>query len=287
MLAAAGATDRRSFYDRARWFEERVELEQLWDMARAELSAAAASEPELAVVEEDLVRWDEHACRETLLRLTHESETLEHELESIYERRGELRHAVESLEAGTREAALRQREAELEERLIADCERLLGIATTGDALRTLRDRLEREHRPDTLVRAERHFRSLTAGRYQRIWAPLGERDLRVEDHAGESRRLGDLSGGTREQLLLALRMALVEELRLQGVELPFLLDDILVNFDQQRAASALETLMTFAREGSQTLMLTCHQHIADEIRNRGTYVSTLPERTWSPERMAG
>ena len=47
-----------------------------------------------------------------------------------------------------------------------------------------------------------------------------------------------LSGGTREQLFLAVRMAAVRQLAQQGIELPMVFDDVLVNFDQLRTEAA-------------------------------------------------
>jgi uncharacterized protein YhaN len=120
-----------------------------------------------------------------------------------------------------------------------------------------------------------------------VWAPLGEHDLHVEDHAGLALRLNELSGGTREQLLFSLRLALLEEQRSNGIHLPFILDDILVNFDETRVASAMETLIELSRQGTQTILLTCHARLADAFRERHVPVTQLPERINRIERLAG
>ena len=94
-----------------------------------------------------------------------------------------------------------------------------------------------------------------------------------------SRRLfgvEQLSGGTREQLFLAVRLAVVGEFTRQGIELPMILDDILVNFDQLRTETAVETLLEFAAEGQQILFFTCHLHLAHLFESRGI------EPTWLP-----
>ena len=96
---------------------------------------------------------------------------------------------------------------------------------------------------------------LTAGRYQRVWAPLGEHDLHVEDHAGVALRLNELSGGTREQLLLSLRLALVEEQRANGIHLPFILDDILVRIQGHRPLEPRTKQRDHARFGGRVILI--------------------------------
>jgi uncharacterized protein YhaN len=94
----------------------------------------------------------------------------------------------------------------------------------------------------------------------------GERSLTVEQ----------LSNGTREQLFLAIRLAMVREFRSRGIELPMVLDDVIVNFDQLRTEAAIETLTEFAAEGQQILLFTCHLHLAHLFETRGIDPIWLP-----------
>ena len=71
-----------------------------------------------------------------------------------------------------------------------------------------------------------------------------------------------LSRGTREQLFLSLRLALVSLFARRGIKLPMILDDVLVNFDMQRAAATVDVLAEFGQQGHQLLVFTCHEHIA-------------------------
>jgi hypothetical protein len=63
-----------------------------------------------------------------------------------------------------------------------------------------------------------------------------------------------LSDGTRDQLWLAFRLALIEQ-HMAAKRLPLVLDDVLVHFDPDRAKAALETFAKFA-EHTQVLMFT-------------------------------
>ena len=57
-----------------------------------------------------------------------------------------------------------------------------------------------------------------------------------------------LSRGTREQVFLALRLALIRDLGRHDVSLPLVMDDALVNFDDQRAPLAARVLVEFVAE---------------------------------------
>ncbi len=118
-----------------------------------------------------------------------------------------------------------------------------------------------KHRP---ISAE-----LTGGRYRRIWTTLGGRALSVDDADGNALAVHVLSRGTREQIFLSLRLALVSAYARRGIRLPVVMDDVLVNFDVTRAKAAAKVLAQFAHSGHQLLVFTCHEHL-------GAFVSRRP-----------
>ena len=123
-------------------------------------------------------------------------------------------------------------------------QRALSAATT---------QLQRRFAPRISKRAQELFTKLTQGRYQRI--TLGE-DLSLNAAAeGEDtlRSSQWRSDGTVDQLYLALRLAVAEELI---PDAPLVLDDALVRFDDKRLAVALEVLKE-AAENKQVILFTC------------------------------
>jgi hypothetical protein len=86
-----------------------------------------------------------------------------------------------------------------------------------------------------------------------------------------------LSQGTREQLFVALRLAMVNSFARRGTRLPIILDDVLVNFDNRRARAAAALLRDFSDEGRQLLVFTCHEHISEIFRSLDVPVTNLPE----------
>ena len=87
--------------------------------------------------------------------------------------------------------------------------------------------------------------------------------VRRDDVDSKSIALEVLSRGTREAVFIALRLSLAAAYARRGVMLPLVLDDVLVNFDRERAMNAARTLRTFAELGHQVMMFTCHQHIVE------------------------
>lgn len=86
-----------------------------------------------------------------------------------------------------------------------------------------------------------------------------------KDASGQERSLEtlqQLSEGTRDQLYLSLRLAGIVQGFGTADSVPVILDDVLVNFDNERASAALEVLAELGQE-IQVLCFTHHRHLAD------------------------
>lgn len=71
-----------------------------------------------------------------------------------------------------------------------------------------------------------------------------------------------ISEGTTDQRFLALRHAALEQSVTGGIGLPFLADDLFVNFDDQRAEAGFRVLAEVAR-ATQVLLFTHHWHLVE------------------------
>ena len=104
--------------------------------------------------------------------------------------------------------------------------------------------------------AGRILKGLTGGRYTGIYF---DRDLRFSVQPAsdlEPRALEYLSEGTKNQVYLAVRLAICR-LALPGEDpCPLILDDVLLTFDDTRARRAMEMLLALSGE-RQILMFTC------------------------------
>ena len=208
---------------------------------------------------------------------------LEKRLKELYEEQGRLQQKLEAIAA---DKSLPRKIYELNnvERLIGETlEEWQELTVAQRLLEAVRKKYEAERQPETLREASRYFERLTEGRYKRVWTPLEAGVLFVDTAAGEKLSVEVLSRGTREQLFLALRLALVDLYARRGKVMPLVLDDVLVNFDTRRTRLAAELLRDFAGERRQVLLFTCHEHIYRLFRTLQTEVRLLPGQSIQEE----
>jgi uncharacterized protein YhaN len=278
ILVRGGAVSREEFQDRATQLEQRFELQELLDRAKQELAAVASGESTMAIVESDLEDYDPEHNTQCIATIRSELDDLSIDIEDAFENLGRFRREIELLENDRSGAEARfEREQQLSE-LTSLAEEWFALAWSVNSLEELRVEFEQSHQPPILARAKEYLSRLSDERYDNIWTPMGERTLCVDDADGTTLRIEHLSGGTREQLFLAIRLAMIEHFSQQGVELPIVLDDILVNFDEQRTRAAIEELLRQTGDNQQILFFTCHQHLAEMFRQRGVSTVMLPDR---------
>ena len=116
--------------------------------------------------------------------------------------------------------------------------------------------------------AEKIFGHVTKGRYVRIFKPMDSDDILIVDGNERVKGLLEMSRGTREQLYLALRFGLIEEYEKRSEPLPLVMDDIFVNFDDDRNNQILDRLREFS-DKRQVIVLTCHKRTLDAYSSRG------------------
>ncbi|MGP9788525.1 AAA family ATPase [Roseinatronobacter sp. NSM] len=141
--------------------------------------------------------------------------------------------------------------------------RQAGIVAVEQALRHYRD----THRSSMMDRAGHAFTTLTCGAYTGLSTrPDGARELLIaQDARGASKPVDTLSKGTSFQLYLALRIAGYLELADQRPMVPFIADDIMESFDDDRSHATFGLLGQMARKG-QVIYLTHHAHLCDIAR---------------------
>jgi uncharacterized protein YhaN len=111
------------------------------------------------------------------------------------------------------------------------------------------------------------FQTLTNGVYSNVTSEpddSGRAELVMiqRDFPQERQHIDQLSEGTRDQLFLALRVAAIEDHLKTAEPLPFIGDDILQTFDDDRALAALRVLTQLSQH-TQVIVLTHHRHILE------------------------
>ncbi|SPF78105.1 YhaN family protein [Pseudoprimorskyibacter insulae] len=184
-----------------------------------------------------------------------------------------------ALKAGGGAAADQERAAILEDLTGGAREaivRAIGAAAARTALRRLGD----SRRGPMLADTEAAFRRLTGGVWSRLdtWVQ-GQDERLVGISEGRSVPADGMSTGTRAQLYLALRIGGHAAFVREAGPLPFVTDDILESFDDQRAGAALELTAELGSRG-QAILFTHHAHLVEMARARisGVRVIELPGR---------
>ncbi|MBX9790205.1 MAG: AAA family ATPase [Pirellulales bacterium] len=240
--------------------------------------AAAVAPPQQEPLQQLLAQSDASMLAAQQADLTQHVAELEQSRRARAERRGAVAAEVARLAGEQRTGQARFELGIVEAKLRDSLKRWQTLAVLQQLVETVGRAYERDHQPATLREASLYLDRLTQGRYVRVWTPWGEHQLLLEERSGATTSIEQLSDGAREQLFLALRLALVAEFARRGVSLPVVLDDVLVNFDAQRAQAAAALLRDFAAAGHQVLVFTCHEHLAELFHAQGTPVRDLGQR---------
>ncbi len=157
--------------------------------------------------------------------------------------------------------------AEAEEELAAVAEELERVRDLDETIKRTEEFLERAqqrvHRDIAPVLAgtlKRWLPRVTGGRYDDAIVDPGTLNVKVRGGGSPPREGQLLSQGTREQIYLLLRMAMVQHLTRRGEICPLLLDEVTVQSDAARTAAVLELLHEMSRE-RQVVLFTQEDHV--------------------------
>jgi uncharacterized protein YhaN len=213
--------------------------------------------------------------------VTEEVRELRNRLMEEREARNIARQAFESIggdDRAARDAADRQ--TALAE-MIEIAEQYVRLRSAVVLLQWAIDRYRREKQAPMLKRAGELFAILTCGSFQTLQLEFDEHDnIQLAGLRQDGRRVpvAGMSTGTADQLYLALRIAAIEDYLDHAEPMPFIADDLFINFDDKRAAAGFRVLGELAKK-TQVLFFTHHEHLLEIARRAlGAPISavTLP-----------
>ena len=147
-------------------------------------------------------------------------------------------------------------------------ERFIKVHIGARLLRWAIDRYRETRQGPLLERASEIFTGLTLGSFVRLVVDF-ESDPPTLDGmrpGGATVGITGMSDGTRDQLYLALRLAALEMHIGQAHALPFLADDLFINYDDGRSAAGLAALAALS-ERTQVLFMTHHEHLVPVVQS--------------------
>ena len=259
---AAGAAD----IEGLRLEVEKVERLQELESERNRTIAALRKEGDGLSIEDlvaecDGVDLDQAALREETL--AQESQQIQMQLLEARDALHEARKAFEAV-GGSDAAAVAETERQS---ALADvrgiAEQYVRTRSAALIVRWAIDRNRREKQGPLLQTAGTLFSELTSGSFENLEIDFDDQDRRRlvgRRSGGERVALAGMSEGTVDQLYLAVRIAALDQYLDSARALPFVADDLFVNFDDERAAAGFRALGHLASK-CQVIFLTHHEHL--------------------------
>lgn len=146
-------------------------------------------------------------------------------------------------------------------------ERFIKVHIGARLLRWSIERYRDEKRGPLLERASEIFSTLTLGSFQNLEIDYDGDTPQLMGRRPDGKHVDfdGLSEGTGDQLFLSLRLAAVEMQLQHAQPLPFIADDLFINYSDDRAAQGFKALGELATK-SQVIYFTHHDHLVEVAR---------------------
>jgi uncharacterized protein YhaN len=244
--------------------ERKALVRQLNELERQLRKLSAGATLEAFIDEASLM--DPDAIDPELQELANATQALEKERSELDQHIGALKATLERMD-GRSEAAIH---AENAERLLAglesDVEKFARLKIASIILSRTVEQYREKHQGPLISRASELFSQMTLGSFGRLQADYDAKGnpvlVGVRSGSGVPVGVEGMSDGTADQLYLALRLASLEQYLEHNEPLPFVVDDILLRFDDARALATLDVLASLA-EKTQVLFFTHHRHLVE------------------------
>ncbi len=265
-----GATNEREFFEKVELSKQKLAAQQ--DVQHAEKSIALLMGPHevnstIAALEQQTKSNIENELLAKEKAYNELSEALSEQRETL----GSLRERITSLLNVNEMFELQNERETLKTRLVEEYRAWMIQKVALAVLEKEKLNYEKEKQPSVIKYASAIFSQLTNNAYQRISSSLTRNEVKLFTEQGAEREVHQLSRGTKEQLLIALRLGFIQAYEEKSEPLPLVLDDIMVNFDNERAGQFADILSNFAKD-RQAIVFTCHEHIRELFQARGARI---------------
>jgi uncharacterized protein YhaN len=242
-----------------------ADLRRCEEQIRA-LSAGASIEAFIAEAEE----LDPDGLGLVLDGLEKEVAELQQRILEVNQKIGAANQVLEAIDGSSKAAEANEQAGYALARLQSDVPRYAALRIAAFVLQQGIERYRERAQGPLIRRASELFATLTAGSFGGLRIDYDDRGaavlVGVRPDAETTLGISCMSDGSCDQLYLALRIASLENWLAAHEPIPLVVDDILLQFDDDRSGAALRVLGELSRK-TQVIFFTHHAHLLDLARS--------------------
>lgn len=265
MCEEAVCTDHRQLPEAEQKSRKRKELEAELNSLEERILTLSAG----ATVEEfvkSAASVDPDAIDPEIGRLDEAIASLSEEKDSLGETIGSLRNEMSKMDGSAKAAELAEQRQEVLGRLDPEARHYARVRIAARILDRAIERFREKNQDPMLHRASELFAAITNGAFKGTRPEFDDNGrpviTGVRGRDDETVYISGMSDGTADQLYLSLRLAGLEMSIEKTSPMPFIVDDILIKFDNDRALAALKTLAELSAR-TQVIFFTHHYHLIE------------------------
>ncbi len=256
--------------------DEKRRLQAAVDAARRALLEQGDALP-LETLRDEAQGLDPRAVAGELAELEAREDALLHRIQELSASRNDAEATLRTMAGQADAAAAEARRQESLARMADAVERFLKVHTASRLLAWAIERYRDARQGPMLAAASATFARLTLGSFERLMVDFDAQPPSLHGKRPDGTTVGveGMSEGTRDQLYLALRLAALDMHLARAHAMPFVADDLFINFDDRRTRAGLEALALLS-ERTQVLFLTHHDHVLPLVQEVfGASVDTI------------
>lgn len=210
-------------------------------------------------------------------------------LENLREKTNDIDHAVEKINEEVIEFNRKLSELKNKESLVDIATEIDIINNEIEAIELYKDKMllmreiishsnkefKEENQPEIINRAADYFSKFTDDKYEKIYFDSSENNsISIKTDYGIKLLEQPFSQGTKDQLYLALRLGIIDFYEDGNNKLPLILDEIFVNWDEERLLNFMTLLEKISKE-RQVIIFTCKQSLVELFQTKAIEYNLL------------
>ena len=261
-------------YDQLQGAEERskkrLDLQNTLKEIEEKLHALSAGST-LGDFSKDVQSVDADSIESDLSVLEEEIAQLNEEKSKHDQTIGSEKTELNKMDGNTRAGDLAEEAQNILAHLESDVEKYVQLRLASVVLKQAIEDYREKNQGTILQQASNIFRALTIESFDRLRVEPDDNGkdtvVGIRSKSDEIVEVEGMSDGTVDQLYLAFRLASLDSYLEEHEPMPFIIDDILINFDNDRSIATLQSLARLSKK-TQVVFFTHHKHLVELAENR-------------------